>query len=191
MNSLLLISGIGVAVVGGSAPKIQAQAPLQAVIVVRHAEKAATPKENPPLSPAGEARARALLEALRDAGLTTIITTDQQRTRLTAAPLLAALHLEGQIVPRTEKPEADARAIAAAVRNAGGTVLVVSHQLTIPHIIRALGGPEMPTMCDVEFSNLYILLPAATGGLRLIRGHYGAPDPPHTADCHVTPVSPP
>lgn len=191
MNSLLLITGIGVAVLGGGAAKVQAQAPLQAVIVVRHTEKAATPKENPPLSPAGEARARALLDALRDAGLTTIITTDQQRTRLTAAPLLDALHLQGQIIPRTEKPKADARAIAAAVRRAGGTVLVVSHQLTIPHIIAALGGPAMPTMCDVEFSNLYILLPAATGGLRLIRGHYGAPDPPHTADCVVTPVSPP
>jgi broad specificity phosphatase PhoE len=190
MNSLLLISGIGVAVVGGGAPKIQAQAPLQAVIVVRHAEKAATPKENPPLSPAGEARAQALLEALRDAGLTTIITTDQRRTRLTAAPLLEALHLQGQIVPRTEKPEADARAIADAVRKSGGTVLVVSHQLTIPHIIAELGGPAMLTMCDVEFSNLYILLPAAAG-FRLIRGHYGASDPPHTADCHVTPVSPP
>jgi broad specificity phosphatase PhoE len=191
MNSLLLMTGIGVAVLGGSPAKIEAQAPLRAVIVVRHAEKAATPKANPPLSPPGEVRARALLDALRDAGLTTIITTDQQRTRLTAAPLLDALHLEGQIVPRTEKPEADARAIAAAVRKAGGTILVVSHQLTIPHIIAALGGPPVPTVCDVEFSNLYILLPTSTRGLTLIRSHYGAPDPPHTADCHVTPVSPP
>jgi broad specificity phosphatase PhoE len=191
MNSFLLIGGIGVAVLGGGAAKIQAQAPLQAVIVVRHAEKATTPKENPPLNPAGEARAKALLEALRDAGLTTIITTDQQRTRMTAAPLFGALHMQAQTVPRTEKPEADARAIAAAVRKAGGTVLVVSHQLTIPHIIAELGGPAMPTMCDVEFSNLYVLLPAAAGGVRLIRGHYGAPDPPHTADCRVTPVSPP
>jgi broad specificity phosphatase PhoE len=191
MNSFLLISGIGLTVLGGNAAKIEAQAPLQAVIVVRHAEKAATPKENPPLSPAGEARARALLDALRDAGLTAIITTDQQRTRLTAAPLLEALHLQGQVVPRTEKPEADARAIAAAVRKAGGTVLVVSHQLTIPHIIAALGGPAVPTICDVEFSNLYILLPTSTGGLRLIRSYYGAPDPPHAADCHITPVSPP
>lgn len=191
MKSFLLVIGIAVAVLGGSSAKVEAQAPLRAVIVIRHAEKAASPKENPPLSPAGEARGRALLDALRDAGLTTIITTDQQRTRLTAAPLLQALHLQGQIVPRTEKPEADAKAIAAAVRKAGGTVLVVSHQLTIPHIIAELGGPAMSTVCDVEFSNLDILVPGSTGGLRLIRAHYGAPDPPHTADCHITPVSPP
>ena len=168
------------------------QAPIQAVIVVRHAEKAPAPKEDPPLSAAGEARAQALLEALRDAGVSTIITTDQQRTRQTAAPLLTTLRLKGEIVPRTEQPEADARAIGQTVRKAGGTVLVVSHQLTIPHIIRELGGPTVATVCDVEFSNLYVLLPARSPAeLKLIRSHFGAADPPHSRDCRITPVSPP
>lgn len=99
-----------------------AQAPLRAVIVVRHAEKAAAPKDNPPLSPAGTASAQALLDALRDAGITTIITTDQVRTRETAAPLLAALHLKGVVVPRTKDPKADAAALRDGVRKAGGTV---------------------------------------------------------------------
>jgi len=179
--------------IAASAPATASpQAPIHAVIVVRHAEKAPAPKEDPPLSAAGEARAQALLEALRDAGLTTIITTDQQRTRQTAAPLLATLHLRGEIVPRTEQPEADARAIAQAVRKAGGTVLVVSHQLAIPHIIQDLGGPAVATVCDVEFSNLYVLVPAKSSAeLKLIRSHFGAADPPHSSDCRITPVSPP
>src|SRR3954467_5606425 len=189
------IAGIvarAVAAVPASAVNLWAQSPLRAVILVRHGEKAVAPKENPPLSPAGEARAQALHETLRDAGLNTIITTDQQRTRMTAAPLLSSLHLKEQIVPRTEKPEEDAGAIAALVRRVGGTVLVVSHQLTIPRIIGALGGPAVPTVCDVEFSNLYILIPATTSReLRLIQSHFGAPDPPHTADCHISPTSPP
>ena len=186
------IVALALAAIPTSAASLSAQAPLRAVILVRHGEKAPAPKENPPLSPAGEARAQALLETLRDAGLTTIITTDQQRTRMTAAPLLAALHLQEQIVPRTEKPEDDARAIGALVRKVGGTVLVVSHQLTIPRIISALGGPEVPTVCDVEFSKLYILIPATTSReLRLIRSHFGAADPPHAADCHISPISPP
>jgi broad specificity phosphatase PhoE len=186
-KTILKLAALGLA----AAPLdfVQAQT---AVIVVRHGEKAATPKDNPPLSSAGEARAQALLVALRDAGVTTVITTDQRRTRATAAPLLSALHLQERIVPRTEKPEEDARAIAALVRKAGGTVLVVSHQLTIPHIIADLGGPSVPTMCDVEFSNLYVLVPSESQGkLRLIRGHFGASDPPHSPDCHITPVSPP
>src|SRR5215213_2529996 len=177
------IVAVALAAIPGSAASLSAQTPLRAVILVRHAEKAHSPKENPPLSPAGEARAQALLETLRYAGLTTIITTDQQRTRMTAAPLLAALHQQEQIVPRTEKPEDDAGAIGALVRKVGGTVLVVSHQLMIPRIIDALGGLAVPTVCDVEFSNLYILIPATTSReLRLIRSHFGAADPPHAAD---------
>ena len=186
---LLTLLAISVAAVPTAAAPAHAQ---QAVIIVRHGEKAEAPKDNPPLSPAGQARAQALLEALRDGGITTVITTDQERTRGTAAPLLARLHLQAHIVPRSEHPEADAQAIAHIVRHAGGTVLVVSHQLTIPHIIADLGGPPVPTMCDVEFSNLYILVPGSRpSGLRLIRGHFGAPDPPHAADCHITPISPP
>jgi len=169
----------------------QAAPPLRAVIIVRHGEKATSPKENPPLSPAGEARAQALFEALRDAGLTTIITTDQIRTRATAAPLLDALHLKGVVVPRSPDPHEDATATAAAVRKAGGTVLIVGHQLTMPMVIAALGGPSIATMCDVEYSNFYVLLPGDSAGLRLLRSHYGKADSPYSANCHISPVSPP
>jgi broad specificity phosphatase PhoE len=169
----------------------QSQTPLRAVIIVRHGEKAEAPKENPPLSAAGQARAEALLATLRDAGLTTIITTDQERTRATAAPLADLLKLKGVVVPRTPDPGKDAGDVAQAVRRAGGIVLVVSHQLTIPLLVAALGGPSIPTMCDTEFSNLYMLIPGTSNLLHLVRGHYGNPDPPHTADCHITPVSPP
>lgn len=180
------------ALASASVPRnVFSQTPLRAVIVVRHGEKAATPKENPPLSAAGEARARALAEALRDAGVTAIVTTQQQRTRQTAAPLAAALHLRPVSVPTSPDARRHAREVAAAASRAGGTVLVVDHQLTMPLIMQALGGPVVPTVCDVEFSNLYVLVPAAPGRMRLIRGHYGAPDPPHGAGCKITRASPP
>jgi broad specificity phosphatase PhoE len=187
----LAVASLGAFALWVGTASAQSQRSLQAVVIVRHGEKAESPKENPPLSPAGQARAQALLETLRDAGLTTIITTDQERTRATGAPLAAALHLTGVIVPRSPDPRKDAGAVAEAVRRAGGTVLVVSHQLTIPLIIAALGGPTIPTMCDSDFSNLYILIPDNSKTLHLVRGHYGSPDPPHAPDCHITPVSPP
>jgi broad specificity phosphatase PhoE len=187
----LVIGCLGVLGLAACPVVSRAQSPLRVVLIVRHGEKASAPKENPPLSPAGQGRAQALLEALRDAGLTTIITTDQERTRATAAPLASALRLEPVIVPRTEDPKKDAGDIAAAVRRAGGTVLVVSHQLTMPFIIADLGGPSVTTVCDTEFSNLYILVPTDSKHLQLIRSHYGLPDPPHDANCHITPVSPP
>src|SRR4051794_23408768 len=78
----LAIASLGAGVLSTMPAGVEAQtASLQAVVIVRHGEKAESPKENPPLSPAGQARALALLETLRDAGLTTIITTDQERTR--------------------------------------------------------------------------------------------------------------
>jgi broad specificity phosphatase PhoE len=167
------------------------QAALKAVIIVRHGEKATSPKENPPLSPAGEARARALMHALRDGGVTTIITTEQRRTRDFGAPLATALHAATVVVPTSPDRQQHGRDVAAAVRKAGGTVLVIDHQLTMPVIIAELGGPAVPTVCDVEFSNLYVLLPGDSARMRLIRSHYGEPDPPHGAGCHISPVSPP
>jgi broad specificity phosphatase PhoE len=176
---------------GTTAPRSAlSQQPLRAAIIVRHAEKDTIPKENPPLSPAGRERAQALANALHDAGVTAIITTQQQRTRETAAPLADALHLRPVTVPTSPDAREHARAVAAAVGRAGGTVLVVDHQITLPLIVQDLGGSAVRTMCDIEFSNLYVLIPVAPARMRLIRSHYGAPDPPHDAGCKITPVSP-
>jgi hypothetical protein len=54
------------------------------VLLVRHAEKAAEPADDPPLTAAGAERAQALATALQDAGVTAIITTPLRRTRETA-----------------------------------------------------------------------------------------------------------
>lgn len=165
------------------------------VFVVRHAEKDTIPHENPPLSVAGRARADSLAAALRDAGVTVIVTTQQLRTQQTAAPLAAALHFTPVSVPIDgRKPDEHVRAVAAAVRRSaqhGEIVLVVDHQSTLPGIIAALGAPRPATMCDVEFSNFYVLVPVAAGKMSLTRAHYGAPDPPHDSSCKITPRSPP
>ena len=166
-----------------------------AIFVVRHAEKDTIPHENPSLNATGRARADSLAAALRNAGITVIVTTQQYRTQQTVAPLAAALHLTPISVPIDgTKPEEHVRAVAEAVRRSahgGDVVLVVDHQSTLPGIIAALGAPKPATMCDVEFSNLYVLVPANAHGMRLTRAHYGAPDPPHDASCRITPMSPP
>ena len=56
----------------------------QTVILVRHAEKAAAPADDPPLTPAGLARAQDLKARLAAAGVTLVIHSEFQRTRLTA-----------------------------------------------------------------------------------------------------------
>ena len=48
-------------------------APPTVVLLVRHAEKEAQPAQDPPLTDAGSARARALVAVARDAGVSAII----------------------------------------------------------------------------------------------------------------------
>src|SRR3990172_10984027 len=60
------------------------------VVVVRHAEKAAVPGDDPPLSEAGHARARALRAALADASVTAVVVSPRIRTHETARPLAPA-----------------------------------------------------------------------------------------------------
>src|SRR4051812_43734713 len=74
------------------------------VILVRHAEKGTQPANDPPLTAAGEARARALLEAVKDAGVTAIITTQFARTKGTAAQVATSLGITSEVVPASADP---------------------------------------------------------------------------------------
>jgi broad specificity phosphatase PhoE len=145
------------------------------VILVRHAEKAAVPGPDPALSEAGEARAKALAAALEHTRIGAVITTQFQRTRATGAPLATALGLTPITVSATADGRAHVQAVAEAVkgRPAGETVLVVGHSNTIPAIIRALGGPALPDLCESEYDRLFILTMDATGPPRLIRARFG------------------
>jgi len=147
------------------------------VVLVRHAEKAASPKDDPPLTKAGKERARALVDALKDTKVTAIITSDAQRTRETAQPLAEALGLKPVVVGLGRSgAKAHAEAVAAELRRlAGGVVVVVDHSDTIPLIIEALGGPRLPEIASKEYANFFVLTPGPSGA-RLVRARYGAPD---------------
>ena len=148
------------------------------VVFVRHAEKAATPADDPGLTAAGRARADALSEALRDARVDAIITTQYERTRNTAGPLALAQHVTPVVVQAGTDTPAHVREVAAAVRRqpAGSLVVVVGHSDTIPAVITALGGPRLSNICDGEFSRLFTLVLPREGPPRLIQSAYGARD---------------
>ncbi|MBL8112831.1 MAG: histidine phosphatase family protein [Acidobacteria bacterium] len=154
------------------------------VIVVRHAEKVDESKD-PPLSAAGQARAEALATALANARIDAVVTTQLQRTKLTAAPLVKSRSLTPIVVDATADAKAHAKAVAAAVlaRPAGEAILVVGHSNTVPAIVAALGGPEGLAICDHEYTSLFVLTIPASGPVRVIRGTFGAPDPPGTDGC--------
>ncbi|MEO6165726.1 MAG: phosphoglycerate mutase family protein [Candidatus Binatia bacterium] len=143
------------------------------VFLVRHTERE-WEGEDPPLVAAGEARAQALAETLRDAGITRIVTTQWRRTRDTAQPLAKVLKITPQVIPVFDgKARENVDEVAAAVRRyKDETVLIVGH-ITVTGVIAALGGPRLPTICDNVFSDLFSFTPAA-GDAGLLHLHYGA-----------------
>ncbi len=141
----------------------------QAVIVVRHAEKA-DQTEDSPLSPAGRARAKALADLLRGSGITHVITTEYLRTRATAAPLASILGLTGEQVPARDLPALVTRLKAL---DPTAIVLVVGHSNTIPPMLSALGWPNTLDLQDGDYDDVFVLSPRSGQAASLVRLKYG------------------
>lgn len=151
------------------------------VVVVRHAEKAPAPADDPVLSEAGTQRAAALAEALKDAGVQAVIVSPRQRTRLTAQGVLQARGLIPEVVGLTPTHVAD---VARAVRaHKGKVVLVVGHSNTVPAIVTALGGPKLADLCDAQYAQLFTLVVPEQGAATVVRSQFGAPDAPEAGSC--------
>jgi len=153
-------------------------------VLVRHAERASAPADDPPLTPAGMKRAQDLAAALRDTKFSAIVTTHLVRTRETAAPTATALGLTPEIVNvKNLNPDAHAKEIENAVRkHRGGAVLVVNHSNVLAAIIARLGGPQFPNICETVYDHLFVLIPAA-GRVQLVNSRYGAASPPPEPGC--------
>jgi broad specificity phosphatase PhoE len=145
----------------------------QVIFLVRHAERttgsAATGRatmmaDDPPLSAAGAVRAAKLATLLASADIRHIYTTEFQRTRQTAAPLAAALHLQSIMAASR-----DSETLFAQVRKATGNVLIVGHSNTIPDLLKRLGVKEEIAIADTEYDNLFVLVRPATGAPTLVK----------------------
>jgi broad specificity phosphatase PhoE len=142
------------------------------VILSRHAEKAATPPKDPPLTEAGRKRADLLASMLADSGVEAIYVTEYQRTQQTAAPLAERVHVKPTVVSDTHQ-------LVEAIRaRKNGVVVVVGHSNTLPEIIAALGGPTVK-IADPEYNNLFVLTVGESQS-SLLRLHYGDSMPVNT-----------
>lgn len=133
------------------APRLQAQG-VRTIYLVRHADKVSDDPDAP-LSDAGRRRAECLAATLADAHIDKIYVSDLQRTQQTAAPLAKMLHLTPVAMPLGKPLELSGALRAEKAAN----VLVVWHGATLPGILRALGGPEVPPIAETEYDRFYIL----------------------------------
>jgi broad specificity phosphatase PhoE len=123
-------------------------APAGVVYLVRHAEK--ENGDDPALTAAGRARAEALAARLEGRGIERVLATDTRRARETAAPVAKRLGLSVDLYDPGKLPE-----LAAEVRRAGRSVLVVGHSNTTPALVLALGGEPGPPIAEDEYDRLY------------------------------------
>jgi phosphohistidine phosphatase SixA len=65
----------------------QTTEPVTTVFLLRHAERAEEPRQDPPLTEKGTARTQELARLLSTAGIKAIFTSQFARTKLTAEPL--------------------------------------------------------------------------------------------------------
>ncbi len=154
------------------------------IILVRHAEKNIEPaNSDPDLTPAGLVRSQELARMFGDAGLKGIYATQYKRTQQTVKPLAEKIGLAVTTV--------DAKSTAELVKKIraqhnGEVVFVAGHNNTVPEIIAALGGPQLPIIPETEFDNLYIVTIYKLGGAKLLKLKYGSA----AASTPATTVSP-
>jgi len=143
------------------------------LFLVRHAERAAEPADDPGLTPEGAERARELARLLGQAGITRIHSSDTRRTLETARPLAEASGVEIELYD----PD-DPAALAAELLGSEGRHLVVGHSNTIPELAEVLGGDGHGEIESAwEYDRLYILTPRAER-VETILLRFGAPVEP-------------
>ena len=151
--------------IGASATPAVAQ---EAIFLVRHTEQAGPGSMNPPLTEAGQRRAKALAEVLKDADVDVIFVSYKRRTAQTAEPVAKALNVKVKEVLRND---IDELMIQLRTEHARDRVLIVSHSFIIPRLLEALGHSEGVEIDD--YDNLFVVVPQAKGKPLVVHLRYG------------------
>ena len=150
------------------------------VFLVRHAERADAPREDPPLLETGTARAQSLARILAKSGIKAIYTSQYLRTRATGEPLAKQLGIESVAIslktsaanPRQVTPESIKEITDKIFQRPGENALVIGHSNSVPDVIKALGGDVVPTVDEKEFNDLFVVTVYAKGKARVTHLKY-------------------
>ena len=140
----------------------------QTIFVVRHAERTGEP--DPPLNADGKRRAEALSRLLADAGVYNFYTSEAIRARQTAEPTARQANRTIEVVEATAIAELVARVRQTA--DPARPTLIVGHRATVPRIVKALGGGEIPALRADEHDRLIVLTLLPGGAASVITLRY-------------------
>lgn len=142
------------------------------IFLIRHAEQMID-VEDPPLTEAGQKRARAWADILEKSDIKIVYTSKKRRTIQTGEPIAQALNIPTRTVSRKDVSE-----LVDLVRtqHKDDRVLIVSHTRQLPKIFKELGLPEEAAekhaISRDEYGNLFIFLPAAKTEGKVIQLRY-------------------
>ncbi len=124
------------------------------IYLVRHAEKAAQPANDPPLTADGQQRAKALVDSLAQADIKYIYSTNTIRTRTTAEPLAQKLGVPIQ----PYSPDTLWQVARHLTKLHGGNALVVGHSNTLLPLLDQLPVThQKKSIPDSDYDNLFVL----------------------------------
>ena len=184
--SLLAVSTAGLFVSSLGGQRVGATMVLQedfkptTVFLVRHAERADAPREDPALLETGTARAQSLARILGKSGIKAIYTSQYLRTKATAEPLAKQLGITSVAIslkttaanPRQIAPESIQEIVDKIYQRPGENALVIGHSNSVPDVIKALGGDVVPTIDEKEFDDLFVVTVYAKGKARVTHLKY-------------------
>ena len=140
------------------------------VVLVHSVEKPPGTIDDPPLSAEGEERAQRLAQTLGAAAhVDAIYVSDDRRARQTAEPLSERLQRAPIVFAA-----ADARATAErALRDhAGGTVVVVASDATLPQMLREVRGEDPAAAPVTDTEVMYVVSVPSFGRAHELRLRY-------------------
>lgn len=146
--------------------------------IVRHAEKAQESTGstmhtagNPPLSGAGEQRAKDLAERLKQEKIQQIYSTNTTRTKQTATPTAEWFNLSIETYGKIDS------VFIQQLKSIKKNTLIVGHSNTVDDLVNKLTGKSILTdLPDAAYDNIYILTKKGKR-LTLVQSKYGQPSP--------------
>ena len=131
------------------------------IILVRHAEKDASPMMNkfdPDLSPEGRSRAFKLFETVKTYKPERIFSTNLRRTRFTVDPLATNLNEKFRMFVEAYNPAGLEAFAAQLLKLSSKTILVVGHSNTTPKLANLILKQEKyQELPDSEYRKIFII----------------------------------
>jgi phosphohistidine phosphatase SixA len=128
--------------------------------IVRHAEKASEPKNDPRLTETGELRAENLVTVLRKKRIQKIYSTDFKRTKETVNPIAESRFIDVEIYDPKNQGE-----FIEKLKKENKHTIISGHSNTIRYIINGLYEQEIlpKDLDESEYGDLFIIKRSRSG----------------------------